>query len=384
MFNCLYSYLEKYDSFTKYQYGIRKKSSTVYTICSIYDRLIKNIDDGLYTCCIFLDLTNALDTVDHAKLLNKMHYTFVMRGIANQLLESYLSDRKQYTKVLYHKSKTAKITHGIPQGSSLGPLLFLLYVNDLPLASEFETTLFADDTYLAISDKCITDLERKVNKELIKIDRRLKINKLSLNISKSCYMLTNNQPNKSCTLNLQLSLNSVSLTRQQTVKYLGVLIDDNLKLSIHIHHLSIQLSHYSGVFCRIRNLIPIKVSKMLYFCFIYSRIQYGIVIWGNASKIYLKELSVRLNNIIRSITFSKKCSHVTNLYKNLNLLQLNDIYKLELARFMYQLHNGTLPKSFYDRFIKLSAIHLFNQTKTKFGVFQTSNQKSNWKKNVNS
>ena len=96
---------------------------------------------------------------------------------------------------------------------------------------------------------------------------------------------------------------------------------------------------------------------MLYYCFIYSRNQYGIVFWRSALKIYLKELSVRLNNIIRTITFSKKYSHVTDLYKNLNLLKLNDIYKLELAKFMYQLQYETLPKSFNDQFIKLSDIH---------------------------
>ena len=153
-------------------------------------------------------------------------------------------------------------------------------------------------------------------------------------------MLINNQPNKLCELNLQLSLNSFFLTRQQTVKYLGVFIDDNLKWFTHFHHLSLQLSRYSGIFCRIRNLISFEVSKMLYYCVIYSRSQYGIVIWGKATKIYLKELSVRLNNIICSITFSKKYSYATNLYKNLNLLKLNDIHKLELAKFMYQLHHG--------------------------------------------
>ena len=145
----------------------------------------------------------------------------------------------------------------------------------------------------------------------------------------------NNQSNKSCKLNLQLSLNSFSLTRQLTVKYLGVFIGDNLKWSTHIHHLSLQLSRYSRIFFRIRNLIPFEVSKMLYYCFIYSRIQYRIVIWGEALKIYLKELSIRLNNIIRTITFSKKYSYVTNLYKNLNLFKLEIFTKLELAKFMY-------------------------------------------------
>ena len=87
MFNRLYSCLEKYGSFTRHQYGFRKKSSTVYTKSSIYDRLIKNIDDDLYMCCIFLDLAKAFDRVDQAKLLNKMYHTFGIRGIASQLLE---------------------------------------------------------------------------------------------------------------------------------------------------------------------------------------------------------------------------------------------------------------------------------------------------------
>ena len=99
---------------------------------------------------------------------------------------------------------------------------------------------------------------------------------------------------------------------------------------------------------------------MLSCCFSYLRIQYGFVIWDNALKIYLKELSVRLNNIIRTIIFSKKYRHMTNLYKNLNLLKLNDIYKLELTKFMYQLYHGTLPRLFHDRFIKISAIHNYS------------------------
>ena len=105
-------------------------------------------------------------------------------------------------------------------------------------------------------------------------------------------MLINNQPNKLCELNLQLSINLFSLALLQTVKYCVVFVDGNLKCSTHFHHLSLQLSRYSRISYRIRNLIPFEVSKMLYYCCIYSKIQYGIVIWGNVSKIYLKELSV--------------------------------------------------------------------------------------------
>ena len=95
------------------------------------------------------------DIVDHAKLLDNVHYIFRIIGIANQLLEGYLSDRKQYSKVLNYKSKMAETAHEISQGSSLGPLLFLLYINGLQLANKFETTLFADDAYSAISHKML-------------------------------------------------------------------------------------------------------------------------------------------------------------------------------------------------------------------------------------
>ena len=118
-------------------------------LCNIYDRLIKNVDDGQYTHMVhFFDLTKRSIQLIMLEL-DKMHHLFEIRGIANQLLKSYLSDREQYTKVLNHKSKMAKIAYGVSQGLSLGPLLFLflLYVNNLQLANKFETTLFADDTF---------------------------------------------------------------------------------------------------------------------------------------------------------------------------------------------------------------------------------------------
>ena len=135
---------------------------------------------------------------------------------------------------------------------------------------------------------------------------------------------------------------------------LGVLIDYNLKWSTHIHHLSLQLSCYLGIFYRMSNLISFEVSKMLYYALFTQDLN------SNEPKIYLKELSGKLNNIIRTILFGKKYSHMRNLYKNLNLLKLNNIYKLELAKFMFKFYHGTQKKSFYDRFIKLSAIHNYS------------------------
>jgi len=171
----------------------------------------------------------------------------------------------------------------------------LLYINDLPHASQLETTLFADDTYLTLSDKSITNLECKVNNELIKIEEWLKQNRLSLNCSKSCYMLINSHPSISCNFDLQLSLNNFTLKRHQTIKYLGICIDENLKLSSHIHHLSLQNARYTGLFHCLRCHLPLDVLLMLYYSLVYSRIHYDIVIMGECRQ----NVSTRTLNLLK-------------------------------------------------------------------------------------
>ena len=122
------------------------------TICSIYERITKNIDCSLYSRCV-LDLTKAFDTVNHAILLHKREHNFGVCGFPLQLLESYLSNKYQYTKINNYKSSLLKVFCEVPQGSFLGPLLFLLYLNDLPQLSRFDIMLFADDTPLMLSEK---------------------------------------------------------------------------------------------------------------------------------------------------------------------------------------------------------------------------------------
>ena len=116
-------------------------------MCNIYDELLNNVDKGKYSCCIIIDLCKAFDSVQHDILLYKLEKVYGFRETALELLKSYLTNRVQYTKINNSKSKQLKIDCGVPQGSSLGSLLFMLYVNDLPQVSEFSTTLFADNTW---------------------------------------------------------------------------------------------------------------------------------------------------------------------------------------------------------------------------------------------
>ena len=249
----------------------------------------------------------------------------------------------------------------MPQGSALGPLLFLLFVNDLPSSSNFKTTLFADDTLLQLSDCNIKKLEKI---ELNKINVWLRNNKISLNISKSNYMLIDNCINASTKKHFEIKLQQSVLNRVRNVKYLGMLIDDGLNWDPHIKQLSLHFSKSSAIIYRLSNFVDTETLKLLYYSLIYSRVQYGIILWGTATYFRQKEIVLRLNNIVGIMTWSRKFDHVSVLYKQLKLLKLEDIYKLELSKFLHQLNCNMTPKVFEKNFVKFESVH-FHSTRQK-------------------
>ena len=316
---------------------------------SLYDTLLKNLDTKDITCAIFLDLAKAFDSVNHNILLQKLE-KYGIRGIPLKFMESYLSNRYQYVKMNDKSSKLELIDIGIPQGSIMGPLLFLLYINDLPNASNFFVKLFADDTFLSLSSPNFNELKKKTNNEIRKIFNWLVANKLTLNIKKSQFMIISKR--KGVNFNaFKLKINGVALERCSAYKYLGLWIDEGLTWKKHLKHVCQKLSKACGIISKIRHCVDINTMKIIYYALGYSYLRYCNIVWGNASKSTLKPLKALQSRILRIMTFAPFGRiDIDDLYSKLRILDLDKIHYLEKSKFMYKYHNKKLPPNFDNYF----------------------------------
>jgi len=201
------------------------------------------------------------------------------------LMKSYFTNQRQFTFVQNMASKINKITCGVPQGSTLGPLFFIMYVNDLPKCSSFSNKLYADDTYLCLAHGDLKELKLMVNNELIKVDEWMHLNKLSINYAKSMYFLMGKSFNKAEEekRSFKIHINNVLIHWKTSVKYLGVLLDECLNWTFHVKYLKSKLSFASSMIYKIRNFVPTNALRIIYYCFACSHLQYCIASYGTNS-----------------------------------------------------------------------------------------------------
>ena len=236
MYNRLLKFINKYQIFNKHQFGFRDKHSKFMALIILIENLVNAIDNGKCAVGIFLDFQKAFDTVDHCILLDKLYF-YGIRGQAFEWFSSYLHNRQQLVNYCGCESDFITIKCGVPQGSILGPLLFLLYINDLPQVSEyFMPILFADDTNLFATGYSLNDIVSEINKEIANIYAWVKANKLSLNIDKTNFMLFTSK----C---VPRSINGIFIDENKIMevtetKFLGVIIDCKLDWSPHITYIS--------------------------------------------------------------------------------------------------------------------------------------------------
>lgn len=354
------NYLERENVLYKYQFGFRKNHSTQMALSILIDQLHNSINCKKYVLGVFLDLSKAFDLVNYNILFSKLEH-YGIRGHGLKLIKDYLNEREQYVQYNTKKSPHGHINMGVPQGSILGPLLFLIYINDLPnVCDVLFHILFADDTNIFISGNSISSMCAIMNKALSDLNIWFKSNKLLLNINKTNCMIFAPCRKKYDKHDVNLHIDGVNVLQVTETKFLGVLIDDALNWKAHIDFVKGKLMKTVGILYRARNRLDTIALRTLYTALILPYLSYCITVWGHTHKTYIDKLHVMQKRIIRVITFSERLAHTKPLYDKLKIMNIDNIYTYFTCMFVYKYYNQKLPNIFHDFFTISSSIHSHN------------------------
>ena len=319
VFDQTYNFLNDNDLLSKEQSGFRHLHSTLTAMLDATDQWYTNMDNGLINAILFVDLKKAFDTIDHEILLGILN----RYGFSNQTVElfrNYLSGRTQITVINNVSSGSCEITCGVPQGSILGPLLFLLYINDLPKCQLVSNgRLFADDTNLTYADNDLNKITSVLNDDLKILQNWLNMNKLSLNVMKTKYMfVASRQRLSNIPEQLDISISGIEIKRVKSFKCLGLELDEGLTWESHVSAIISKVSKVIGVLRRLKSLLPLSALVLIYNSLIQPHFDYCSVIWDNLAGGLGQKLQRMQNRAARIITGSDYYTRSSEILGSLN------------------------------------------------------------------
>ena len=358
----LYAFINNKDAFYSHQFGFRPNHSTEHAAAVLVDKVTQGLNNNRKIASVFLDMSKAFDCVDYDILLGKL-YNYGIRGVAYSWFQSYLYGRLQ--KVFYNgflSKNTCKLECGVPQGSILGPLLYLIYVNDCFKCLDHSCSiLYADDTTLIFSASSYSTLFNMINSDLKHLSDWLSVNKLSINVDKTKFMIfTTNTRSFQPPTSLEVIINGQAIERVKDYKFLGFNINENLNWKGHMLNILSKIHRNLGVVRKIAYFLNRNSLFQLYHSLIISHIRSGIIVWYHSHIALRKKIQACANKFLRIIFHLKPRDSVRPLMKEHNLPSVNQIYHLEIAKLMQKHALNITPSPIGDIFnsqSRISTVH---------------------------
>ena len=330
--------------------------STNMALIDLIEDISSAIEKKKFTIGIFIDLKKAFDTINHKILLKKLHH-YGICGIVAKWIENYLLDREQFVNYNGYESNKMFIKCGVPQGSILGPLLFIIYINDMSSTSDvLKFILFADDTNIFFSSSNLKHAQDVMNTELINLSEWFKVNKLSLNIMKTNYIVFTSTHNK-VSIPVHLAIDHMYITRVKFTKFLGVFIDENLNWNKHIEEIEKKVSKSIGIMYRVKDKLDEKSMFNLYCTLVLPYLQYCNVIWGINYKNKLNNINVLQKKAIRIVNKSEYRCHTNPLFYKWKTLTFNDLVNLNTYMVLFKARQNLLPANINNIFEIVQNVH---------------------------
>ena len=329
----LISFLDKLSIISPHQYGFTKGRSTQDALIAFTDHVYEALDNKQSSISVFVDYSKAFDTVDHAILLAKLE-KYGIRGLPQKIFLSYLTNRTQQVKIGKFYSDALTVTKGVPQGSLLGPVFFLLYINDMvKVSSSFTPILYADDTTLLFSNKNEIELQQVCNRSLVQFQNWSIANRLTININKCYYMIITNQRDFP---HVSIQISNQELEPAEKVKFLGVFIDNKMKFLQHSVYIASKVSRSIGIMYRVKDILPQFVLQQLYNSLVLPYYTYCITVWGGTFQTHLDRLWKLQKRCIRIVCGKPYLEHTTPLFHTNKILKLQDLYRYQLNLHFYR------------------------------------------------
>jgi Reverse transcriptase (RNA-dependent DNA polymerase)/Endonuclease-reverse transcriptase len=366
-------YIKEKNILCEMQSGFRKNHSCESAIQIVLAKWRRLIEEGNVVIAVFLDFKRAFETIDRDLLITKLKkYGFSADSL--KLLKSFLSDRKQYVYVNGQKSKCIDVNIGVPQGSVLGPLLFILYINDLPEnLKDVLVKIFADDTLISAFGKTYKEAASKINSKLQITNTWLEKNKVKLNAEKSkCMVLTKSKRSFTALqpdiIRFPIVINETNLEIVHIMKYLGVMIDSNLKFNDHVSYVIKKAGTKINYLCRISKKLSKKTKILLYNCIISPHFDYcASVLWQTKDE-NVRQLQLLQNRAMRAILNCKRKTHIEDMLKNLKWLNIEDRIKLNMCVLIKKILNGEMPTYLTENVQYINNVHS-HDTRSKNNLY---------------